>query len=74
VHSHAISDITNLQNELDSKADESHSHAISDITNLQSNLDNKANKNQIKNFAITEDIVTVTTDSTKGVAPYNTSY
>lgn len=59
---------------LGGKANASHSHAISDVTNLQSTLNNKAEKTQIKAYTITEDLVTVTTDSTKGVAPYNTSY
>ena len=41
-HTHAISDITNLQTTLDSKAAKTHTHAISDITNLQTTLDSKA--------------------------------
>lgn len=41
-HSHAISDVTNLQTSLDGKASSSHSHAISDVTNLQTTLDGKA--------------------------------
>lgn len=41
-HSHAISDVTNLQTALDGKAATSHSHAISDVTNLQTTLDGKA--------------------------------
>lgn len=59
---------------LGNKANASHGHAISDVTNLQSTLNNKAEKTQIKAYTITEDLVTVTTDSTKGVSPYNTSY
>jgi hypothetical protein len=38
-HTHAISDIANLQTQLDAKAATSHSHAIADVTNLQTNLD-----------------------------------
>ena len=34
----------------------------------------KADKSQIKAFVITESMVTVTTDATKWVSPYNTSY
>ena len=43
-HSHAISDVTDLQTTLDGKAASSHSHAIADVTNLQSTLDGKAPK------------------------------
>ena len=42
-HTHAISEITNLQTSLNGKADVGHGHAISEITNLQSKLDGKAN-------------------------------
>jgi phage-related tail fiber protein len=41
-HTHAISEITNLQTTLDGKAASSHTHAISEITNLQTTLDGKA--------------------------------
>lgn len=41
-HTHAISDVTNLQTSLDGKAASSHTHAISDVTNLQTTLDGKA--------------------------------
>ena len=41
-HTHAISDVTNLQTSLDGKASSSHTHAISDVTNLQTSLDGKA--------------------------------
>ena len=34
----------------------------------------KADKSQIKAFVITESMVSVSTDATKGVSPYNTSY
>lgn len=43
-HTHAISDITNLQTSLNGKADVGHGHAISAITNLQDALDRKQNK------------------------------
>ncbi|OZE25674.1 hypothetical protein CH262_12520 [Rhodococcus sp. 05-2255-1e] len=41
-HNHAISDVTNLQATLDSKAAASHGHSIANITNLQTTLDSKA--------------------------------
>lgn len=41
-HTHAISDVTNLQSALDGKATATHTHVIADVTNLQSTLDNKA--------------------------------
>lgn len=41
-HSHAISDVTELQSALDAKAASSHSHAVSDVTGLQTALDGKA--------------------------------
>lgn len=40
-HTHAISDVTDLQDALDGKAGASHSHEISDVTGLQSALDGK---------------------------------
>ena len=46
-HTHAISDVTNLQSTLNGKANSSHTHAISQVTNLQSTLDNKINKNSV---------------------------
>lgn len=42
-HSHAISDITNLQSALDGKAPTSHTHSTSQITGLDSALAGKAN-------------------------------
>jgi hypothetical protein len=42
-HSHAITDVTNLQTSLNGKANTSHTHAISDVTNLQTTLNGKAN-------------------------------
>lgn len=41
-HTHAISDITNLQAELDFKSEPGHTHTISDTTGLQTALDGKA--------------------------------
>lgn len=41
-HTHAISDVTNLQTALNGKAASVHSHVISDVTNLQTALDGKA--------------------------------
>jgi hypothetical protein len=46
-HTHAISNVTNLQTSLDGKAASSHSHAISDVTNLQTTLDGKATPSDI---------------------------
>ena len=42
-HIHNISEINNLQDELDEKAEENHSHVINDITNLQNTLNSKFN-------------------------------
>lgn len=41
-HTHPISDIVDLQDELDGKSDVGHGHAIADVTGLQSALDGKA--------------------------------
>lgn len=41
-HSHAISDVTNLQASLDAKAPNSHTHSISGVNGLQAALDAKA--------------------------------
>lgn len=60
-HTHAISDVTNLQSSLDSKASTTHNHdtvysklghthAISDVTNLQSSLDGKLTKAQADSY------------------------
>ena len=43
-HTHAISEITNLQSTLNGKANIGHGHAISAINNLQDTLDRKQNK------------------------------
>ena len=50
IHTHTISQITNLQSSLDGKASSSHSHSITDITNLQSSLDSKANSSHNHSF------------------------
>lgn len=42
VHTHAISDVTNLQTTLDGKASSSHTHSIANVTDLQTTLDGKA--------------------------------
>lgn len=41
-HSHAMSDVTGLQDALDGKAASSHTHGMSDVTGLQNALDGKA--------------------------------
>lgn len=41
-HSHAISDVSDLQGQLDSKASSSHTHSISSITNLTTELNKKS--------------------------------
>lgn len=41
VHEHIIADVTNLQEELDSKSDIGHQHNVSDVTGLQTDLDAK---------------------------------
>lgn len=41
-HTHAISEVTNLQTTLDGKSNTGHSHAISEITNLQTTLNGKS--------------------------------
>lgn len=41
-HSHAISGVTGLQTQLDSKASSSHTHSIANISNLQTELNGKA--------------------------------
>lgn len=43
IHTHNISEITNLTTELSNKADINHNHQISDVQNLQNELDGKAN-------------------------------
>lgn len=50
-HSHAISDVTNLQTTLDAKAASVHTHAISDTTGLQAALDAKAASSHTHSFS-----------------------
>jgi hypothetical protein len=40
-HTHAISEVTNLQTTLDGKAATTHTHAIAEVTGLQTALDGK---------------------------------
>ena len=42
--SNVTSKVSNLQNQINGKADSSHTHSISDVTNLQSTLDGKQAK------------------------------
>ena len=46
-HTHAISDITLLQNTLDGKAAVGHTHTIANVTGLQTALDGKANTSHL---------------------------
>lgn len=41
-HNHTISQITNLQSEIDNKSNVGHAHVIGDVTGLQTGLDGKA--------------------------------
>ncbi|EAX72988.1 hypothetical protein TVAG_520980, partial [Trichomonas vaginalis G3] len=41
-HTHSISDITNLQETLETKANKTHTHTIANITNLQETLNSKS--------------------------------
>jgi hypothetical protein len=67
-HTHAISDITNLSTQLDSKASSSHTHAISEITDLSTQLDSKASSSHT--HAISE----ITDLSTQLAAKANSSH
>lgn len=60
VHSHAISDVTNLQTSLDGKAASSHSHAISDVTNLQTTLNGKADSATLSNSYLLKSLSNLT--------------
>lgn len=55
-HTHAISEVTNLQNELDGKAAASHTHAISEVTDLQNQLDGKASTSHNHTVASLSDV------------------
>ena len=50
-HTHAISDISNLQSLLDAKASVGHTHTIANVTNLQESLDSKANTSHTHTIA-----------------------
>ena len=50
-HTHAISDISNLQSLLDAKASVGHTHTIANVTNLQESLDGKANTSHTHTIA-----------------------
>ena len=67
-HSHAISDVTNLQTTLDGKALSSHTHTIANVTGLQTALDGKqASGNYAPSTGISPSAITgtavVTNDS-----------
>ena len=47
-HTHAISDVNNLQTTLNGKAASTHIHVINDVTGLQNALDGKATTAQIE--------------------------
>lgn len=51
-HTHAISDVTNLQTTLDGKAASSHTHTIANVTGLQTALDNKLDDSQASAFGL----------------------
>lgn len=44
IHTHAISDVLDLQTALDNKANKVHTHVIADVTGLQTSLDSKLDK------------------------------
>lgn len=71
-HTHAISDVTNLQTSLDGKASTSHTHAISDVTNLQTTLDGKAASSHTHSLDDLSD-VTISAPSNNEVLKYNGS-
>ena len=49
-HTHAISDVTNLQQTLDGKAPISHTHVCADISDLNNTLNSYAKKSDITNL------------------------
>ena len=59
-HTHAISDVTNLQTSLDGKANTSHTHSISDVSGLQTALDGKQASGSYANASHTHSISDVT--------------
>lgn len=72
-HTHSISNITNLQSQLDSKqpkgsyAASSHTHTISNVTNLQTELDKKQVKTQPVTTAGTGSAYTATVPHIKSL-------
>lgn len=57
-----------LSGELRKKAD------ASKLGQLEGEIDDKANRSEVKTFIINEDDVDISTDDTKGTAPYSTTY
>lgn len=62
-HTHTIADVTNLQTELDGKADATHSHTIANVTNLQTELGKKADNPNCKTITLNENLFTVASGS-----------
>lgn len=52
-HSHAMSDVTGLQDALNGKAASSHTHGMSDVTGLQDALNAKADKDAVPSSCVT---------------------
>jgi len=50
-HIHSISDVTNLQTELNGKSDDTHIHSISDVTNLQTELNGKSDDTHTHDYS-----------------------
>lgn len=68
-HTHAISDVTNLQTTLDWKASSTHTHAISDVTNLQTTLDSKVSTTSVRTRVMKTAITTRTSTTTLASDP-----
>jgi hypothetical protein len=64
-HTHAISEVVNLQTTLDGKASSSHTHQISDTTGLQSALDSKALSSHTHTLSNISDIANLTVSSSQ---------
>ncbi|KAI5495984.1 phage tail repeat-like family, partial [Trichomonas vaginalis G3] len=71
-HIHSISDITNLQETLNSKSAVGHTHTSSEITDLNVSLEKKADKNHTHDFFTTVGIESIegTVEETGGDALY----
>ncbi|EAX87092.1 hypothetical protein TVAG_480800 [Trichomonas vaginalis G3] len=71
-HIHSISDITNLQETLNSKSAVGHTHTSSEITDLNVSLEKKADKNHTHDFFTTVAIESIegTVEETGGDALY----